>query len=127
MIVKNTSTTPSIIAADATTIFEVLHPKKDDSIDISYSLAIAELKGHQSSKPHRLRCSTEVYVILNGTGIVHIDNETQEVTTEDVVYIPENTVQYIENTTSQRLRFLCIVSPPYHKRDDVSEDDKDNL
>ena len=42
--------------------------------------------------------TTEVYFILKGKGIMHINDEVEEVGAYDTIYIPPNAVQYIENT-----------------------------
>ena len=66
-----------IIAGDKTVLRELLHPDKAD-LKIRYSLAHASVKPGQSSLPHRLKTS-EVYYILEGEGVMHVDDESAEV------------------------------------------------
>ena len=44
---------------------------------------------------------------------MHIDDETTEVSPGDTIYIPPQAVQWIENTGSDDLEFLCIVDPAW--------------
>ncbi|UCB45727.1 MAG: cupin domain-containing protein [Spirochaetota bacterium] len=106
----------AFIAGDNTTIKEILHPYKED-LEIRYSLAHASLKEGKASIPHRLKTS-EVYYILNGKGVMHIDDESNEVSSNHSVYIPPNALQYIQNTGDSELTFLCIVDPAWREEDE---------
>ena len=66
-----------IVAGDETILRELLHPDKTD-LKIRYSLAHAIVKPDQTSLPHRLKTS-EVYYILQGEGIMHVDDESTAV------------------------------------------------
>ncbi|MBI5206249.1 MAG: cupin domain-containing protein [Candidatus Firestonebacteria bacterium] len=105
------------IALDSTILREFLHPDKAD-LSIRYSLAHAMLKPGKKSKSHALRTS-EVYYILEGEGLMHINNEKSKVYPGNTVYIPSNSKQYIENTGSADLKFLCIVDPAWRVEDEV--------
>jgi len=93
-----------------------LHPDKAD-LQIRYSLAHAMVKPGQSSLPHKLKTS-EVYYILEGQGIMHVDDESAKVGFGQAVYIPPNSRQYIENTGDSDLKFLCIVDPAWRPQDE---------
>jgi mannose-6-phosphate isomerase-like protein (cupin superfamily) len=99
------------IAGDGSILRELLHPEKT-GLQIRYSLAHAKVPAGQTTKPHRLK-ACEVYYIINGRGIMHIDEKTFEVGPECAVYIPPHSIQYIENTGNSLLNFLCIVDPPW--------------
>jgi len=99
------------VAGDKTHLKEVLHPK-NDNINLNFSLAHAKIKVGASSLPHQLLHS-ETYFFLNGTGQMFIGNERCEVEKGDTVYVPPKTDQYVKNTGSEDLIFLCIVSPPW--------------
>ena len=116
MLIKNISNIPSFLAGDHTFIKEVLHSKNDD-VNIGYSLAHASLPVGETSLPHQLR-SSEVYYILNGQGIVFINDEEQTVKGGDMVFIPENARQYIRNTGAVELTFLCIVHPEWKETEE---------
>jgi mannose-6-phosphate isomerase-like protein (cupin superfamily) len=105
-----------IIAGDETILRELLHPDRDD-LSIHYSIAHAMVKPGRSSLPHKLKTS-EVYYILEGQGIMHIDEESAEVHSGQVVYIPPNSKQYIRNAGDSDLEFLCMVDPPWRPEDE---------
>jgi mannose-6-phosphate isomerase-like protein (cupin superfamily) len=116
MLVKTMRDCIALTANDGCRLFELLHPKNDD-IELPYSLAIAEVEPHQSSYRHRLK-QTEVYYVLAGSGLMHIDEETQRIGVGDAVVIPAGTAQWIENPDDQVLRFAALVSPPWRDEDD---------
>jgi mannose-6-phosphate isomerase-like protein (cupin superfamily) len=72
----------------------------------------------KSTSPHYLK-QTEVYFIMQGIGRMHIEDETQEVNEGDVVVIPKEKKQWIENIGQNVLVFAAIVSPPWRAEDDV--------
>ena len=116
MIVKDLKSCEEFTAGDRTRIREILRPHGETPA-IRYSLAHATLKPGARSLPHRLATS-EVYYILGGSGIMHIDGETEVVRAHETVYIPPNSVQFIENTEQGDLVFLCIVDPAWRAEDE---------
>lgn len=116
MIIKDLKSCEEFTAGDGTRIREILRPL-GKKLAIRYSLAHATLKSGERSIPHRLATS-EVYYILGGSGIMHIDGETEVVRAHETVYIPPNSVQYIENREKGDLVFLCIVDPAWRVEDE---------
>ncbi len=116
MFIRNLRTCDEIIAGDETILRELLHPDKSD-LQIHYSLAHATLKSGQSSLPHKLKTS-EVYYILEGEGIMYVDDESAKIHSGQAVYVPPNSVQYIQNTENSDLKFLCIVDPAWRPQDE---------
>jgi mannose-6-phosphate isomerase-like protein (cupin superfamily) len=116
MFLKRLKDCPESIAGDGSILRELLNPEKAD-LQIRYSLAYAKVMPGQATKPHRLKAS-EVYYIMAGHGLMHIDKESFEVGPECAVYIPPNSTQYIENTSGYDLIFLCIVDPAWRKEDE---------
>jgi len=116
MFVKHLKNCDEFIAGDGSILREFLHPAKAD-LQIRYSLAQAKVMPGQVTKPHRLKTS-EVYYILAGKGLMHIDEESFEVTPECAIYIPPESTQYIENAGNSDLKFLCIVDPAWRKEDE---------
>jgi mannose-6-phosphate isomerase-like protein (cupin superfamily) len=111
MFVKSLSDCPPLLANDGCTLRELLHPK-NDPIDLPYSLAIAEVAVGEHSYRHRL-AQDEVYYVIDGRGLMHIDDETRELAAGDAVLIPAGAVQWIENLGTTTLRFMAVVSPPW--------------
>jgi mannose-6-phosphate isomerase-like protein (cupin superfamily) len=116
MFIMDLNECEEIVAGDETILRELLHPEKAD-LKIRYSLAHASVKPGRSSLPHRLKTS-EVYYILEGEGIMHVDDESAAVHSGQVVYVPPNSNQHIGNTGNSDLKFLCIVDPAWQPEDE---------
>ncbi len=114
MIVKKLKDLEEIVALDGTIIREMLNPKHDQTtLHLGYSLAHATLLPNKASLPHKFKTASEVYYILKGEGVMHVDTETEKVGPGDTIYISPQGVQYIENTGEDNLEFLCIVYPEW--------------
>ena len=116
MLVKHLEDCDEIIAGDGSILRELLHPGKAD-LQIRYSLAHAKVPPGQTTKPHRLKMS-EVYYVIEGHGLMHVDDESCEVGPECAIYIPPGSKQYIENTGNSDLKFLCIADPAWREEDE---------
>ena len=101
-------------AGDDTLIREVLHPV-NEGVPMSYSLAHAELEPGKASLPHRLLDRSEVYIILDGEGTAYVDGQAAVLRAGDVLFIPAGAEQYLDNTGTATIRFLCIVDPAWSK------------
>lgn len=116
MLIKKLKDLPEFLGGDHTLIKEVLKPSRD-GVDAPYSVAFARLEVGTKSLKHTLKGS-EVYFITQGKGLMHIDEEAKEVTEGELVFIPGDAVQFIENIGSETLEFWCIVSPPWTQKDE---------
>lgn len=85
--------------------------------DPGVSIARARVAPGTTTRWHCLRGTSERYVIIEGTGLVEIDNlPEQEVNTGDVVIIPPEARQRIANTGPADLVFLAICSPRFREQ-----------
>ncbi|MCF2138186.1 MAG: cupin domain-containing protein [Candidatus Thorarchaeota archaeon] len=123
MFVKRLADCKEIVAGDETRLREILNPLHGDDLQIDYSLAHAIVGPGQSTRPHLLKTSSEVYYILQGEGIMTINGERKRVKSGDTVYIPPAAKQFINNTGKENLVFVCMVSPPWHSEDEVILDE----
>jgi mannose-6-phosphate isomerase-like protein (cupin superfamily) len=115
MIVKRLRELKKIKALDDSVVREFFNPLHEDhELALDYSLAHALVRPSTSTLPHRFHTASEVYYILRGRGVMHIDEESEEVSPGDVIYIPPQGVQHITNDGTEDLEFLCIVSPSWH-------------
>ena len=117
MYTKDLNDCTEFIAGDGTHLKELLHPDKAP-LDLRYSLAHAVVKAGQTSQPHKMKTS-EVYYILEGEGLMHIDGEERAVHPHQAIYIPPGALQFIQNTGSGDLKFLCIVDPAWRVEDEI--------
>src|SRR3989344_6195241 len=116
MFIKDLQDCEEFIAGDSTVLRELLHPDKAD-LNLRYSLAHAWLKPGDKSTKHSLKTS-EVYYILEGEGVMHINDEVAAVNSGQAVYIPPHAKQFIENKGDVDLKFLCIVDPAWRTEDE---------
>ncbi len=116
MFIRELNDCPEFIAGDGCTLREMLHPDKAD-LKIRYSLAHAVVKPGDTTWAHRLRTS-EVYYIMEGEGIMHINGESAPVRPGSTIYIPPMSEQSITNPGDRDLKFICIVDPAWQKKDE---------
>jgi mannose-6-phosphate isomerase-like protein (cupin superfamily) len=121
MRIKQLQECELIIANDLTRLRELFHPDHD-GWPVGYSLAHAVIPAGARSIRHHLVGSSEVYYILSGRGLMHIDDETREVGPGDALLIPPAAIQYLENTGDQDLVFLAIVEPAWQAANDVRDE-----
>lgn len=92
--------------------------------DPELSVARAKVEVGVTTQWHYLVNTTERYVILEGKGVVEIDNlPPHEVNIGDVVIIQANTRQRISNTGASDLVFLALCTPRFkteHNRADLT-------
>ena len=116
MLIRELNDCAEFVAGDNCILREILHPDKAD-LALRYSLAHAVVKPGDTTREHRLRTS-EVYYILEGEGIMHIDGESAPVRSGSTVYIPPRARQCITNRGKTALKFICIVDPAWRKEDE---------
>lgn len=117
LLVRRLQDCSEIIAGDLTRLRELLHPDRDYDFHGRYSLAHAVVGVGEKSARHCLK-SDEVYFILSGDGMMHVNDETVRVGPGDCVDIPPGAEQWIENISDRELTFLCIVDPAWRAEDE---------
>jgi len=108
---------PGITAADTTPIKELMSPMKDP-VATHYSIAVARMPKGARNLPHRLKSSSEVFIVIEGRGIMHVGDEAAEVSAGSLVYVPPGALQWTENTGNSDLVFYCIVDPAWRADDE---------
>lgn len=69
-----------------------------------------------TTKLHALTGTHERYVMLEGQAVVTVGNESWPISKGDVVVIPPNTPQKIENCGAKDLIFLAICTPRFKEQ-----------
>ena len=116
MLIKRMAQCKEITAGDGTRLRELLHPARDAAA-IRYSLAVARLAPGKRSQAHRLKAA-EVYYLIRGSGTMHIGKEEAELSADDAVYIPPDSIQWLENNGRDEIEFACIVDPAWQPDDE---------
>ena len=117
MLIKKSSEIESVKGNEGTEIKQYFHPH-NTLYGINYSLAQFTLKPGKRSRNHKIK-SSEIYYILEGDGILKIDQQSHQLGKDDSIYVPPMSKQYIENVGSSNLRFLCIVDPAWKSEDEI--------
>jgi len=117
MSLRKNSEIISIQGDEGTKIKQYFHPHNTLN-GINYSIAQFTLEPGKKSKLHKMR-SSEIYYILEGNGILRTDEDIHHMEKDDSVFVPPNSKQFIENTGSINLRFLCIVEPAWKTVDET--------
>jgi mannose-6-phosphate isomerase-like protein (cupin superfamily) len=116
MFIRELHDCEEFTAGDNCRLREILQPRKEE-LSLRYSLAHAVVKPGDTTWLHRLKTS-EVYYIIEGEGIMHIDDESAPVRPGSTVYIPPRAKQCITNSGTKDLTFICLVDPAWQKEDE---------
>lgn len=116
MFVSDYEDCDEFMSGDDAILRELLHSDKA-ALELRYSLAHAIVQPGKSTFLHRLSTS-EVYYILEGEGLMQIDDEERRVVPRQAVYIPPGALQRITNNGAVDLKFLCIVDPAWRVEDE---------
>ncbi len=117
MSLRKNSEIESIHGDEGVKIKQYFHPHNTLN-GINYSMAQFTLEPRKKSKLHKMS-SSEIYYILEGSGKLKINEDTYHLEKDDSAYVPPNSKQFIENTGSINLRFLCIVEPAWKEDDEI--------
>ena len=118
MISKKIEDLDSFSGNEGSEIKTIFYP--DNTLNgIRYSLAHSIISPGKSSKPHKMK-SAEIYFVLEGDGIIHVDDQSEKIEKNQSVYIPPLSKQYLENTGQIELKVLCIVDPAWSPDDEIS-------
>lgn len=81
--------------------------------DQAMSVARVRVEAGKITKRHSLSNTTERYIILSGVAQVSVADKSWTVSDGDVVTIPPNVPQQIQNSGQQDLMFLAICTPRF--------------
>ena len=119
MLIRSIVDCPHKRVIDRSVLCELLHPDKvKEATGLGCSIAHAIVPAGESTLPHFLKRSVELYYILEGEGEMHIGDEHAPVRPGQIVYIPPGARQFIRNCGTGDLGFLCIVSPRWQVEDE---------
>ena len=119
MIIKKIEDIKAFEGNEGTKIKQIISPRETNNA-IRYSIAHCTINSGKSSKPHTMKTS-EMYYILEGRGIMHIDSEERQVNQNDLIFVPPMSKQYLENNGKMDLVVLCVVDPAWRQEDEILE------
>ena len=119
MIIRDIADCPRKRVLDGSLLAELLHPDHVPGAQrLRCSVAHAIVLPGESTRPHLLKNSLELYYILEGSGEMHVGTRSALVHRGQAVLIPKGRTQFIRNTGSGDLAFLCIVTPKWQASDE---------
>ena len=120
MDVRNLDRVPAFTTKDGSEIRELLAYR--NSCIRNQTLAEARLPPGGSTAPHHHVRTEEIYYLIEGVGLMCVDQQTQAVGPGDAIAIPAGSSHQITNTGGGILRFLCCCAPGYEHEDTVLEE-----
>ncbi|HRF02738.1 MAG TPA: cupin domain-containing protein [Pirellulaceae bacterium] len=119
-VVRLDSVTP-FITKDGSEIRELL-AHRNSSIR-RQSLAEARIPVGSATTAHRHPNTEEIYFLLQGTGLMAIDDQSRLVGPGDAIAIPPGAIHKLTNVGDVELRLLCCCAPGYEHDDTILMDD----
>ena len=108
-------------AQDGVDIIEFL--KAEERNELGVSLALGTLSPISKSAKHCNTRSDEVYFIINGSGVIHLNDNRYQAPRGAVAYIPPGVPRAFGNSREDELEILCLCVPGFKEEDFVVLDD----
>lgn len=100
-------------------ILEYLNDERDPELSITR----ARVPAGVTTRWHRLRDTTERYLVQSGRGLVGVgDDPVREVGAGDVILIPPMVRQRVENPGPEDLVFLALCTPRFRPENYLDDD-----
>jgi mannose-6-phosphate isomerase-like protein (cupin superfamily) len=117
MEIINRNSVQAFITKDNSEIREIMAPA-NSSVE-RQSLAEAVVYPRDCTFPHVHKTTEEIYYILQGQGVIWLEEEQCEVNALDAIAILPGTKHKIKCTGDKPLVFLCMCVPHYTDDDTV--------
>jgi mannose-6-phosphate isomerase-like protein (cupin superfamily) len=95
----------------------LISPQNSSTRNLSIQISMIP-KGSQ--QPVHAHDPEQCYYIINGTGLMIIEDETREVTSGDAIYIPANKKHGMKNIGDMVLEYLTANTPAFSKEHEDS-------
>jgi mannose-6-phosphate isomerase-like protein (cupin superfamily) len=102
------------------TIYELIKPHNSHAERLS--CVWAEVPPGARSRPHRHPVGEELYLVVSGTGIIHLGDQTWAISAGCVVHIPPEVPHMIENSSTVPLQLFVVNTPPYEPENVIFEE-----
>jgi len=81
----------------------------------SENLSVTWVEGEPESEQerHAHADSEQVYVIVQGKGLMHVAGEEEEVGPGTLVFVPKGALHSIRNLDTEKLVYVSATSPPF--------------
>ncbi len=85
----------------------------------NHSLAIMTILPNCSSDPHAHKIAEESFLVIKGSGIFVVDNQTFEVNVGDCVFVQPHERHTVINTGTVPLEFVLATGPAWQPDDSI--------
>ncbi|MCP8313049.1 MAG: cupin domain-containing protein [archaeon] len=116
MIVRRTNDYEPFKSIDESEITEVIGMATTNTKEVS--LALAKIKPGFKTLNH-YHNFTEIYMVVEGKGMMHLDDEIKDVSKGDNILIPPKSWHFIENRGDQSLLIWCICTPAFTNEETI--------
>ena len=106
---------PSYPAKDGWVVNALLTPRECEQTNIS--LAEWYLPGYREAKIHHHNKGEELYYVVSGKGIIHLDRTITSIGKNDIISIPKKTAHGLANSLPEDMEIICLCTPPYQDSD----------
>ena len=103
------------LTKDGSLIRELMHPAVHGNKQVSFAEAIIE--PGSSTLPHIHKTTEEIYHIVQGSGVMCLEEEKVFIGPGDTICIAPGRRHSVENTGSMQLKIFCCCAPPYSHED----------
>ncbi len=110
MHVLKHETAPRYISTEGVTSYLLASPRTSRTEYLTTTLAVIQPGGEQRIHSHQ---PEQVYFIIEGTGLMSVDGETQEVGPGDCIFIPSGRPHGLINDGGVILRYFSAAAPAY--------------
>ena len=86
--------------------------QQGDVPDTQLSVTWVEVESGASQKPHK-HPPEQSYIIIQGQGRMNVGDESCMVQKGDIIYIPSNSLHFIENVGEETLTYISASTPAY--------------
>lgn len=87
----------------------LVRPESCGAMKLDYRISVYQPRAYVEVHSHRIQ--EQVYHVLDGEGLMEIDNDRTVVRKDDIVFIPPGVKHAIYNTGMTDLRFVVVTSP----------------
>ncbi len=94
------------------TSYMLLSPRSSSAEHLSIQVSVVPVGSEQPIHAHE---PEQCYYVIKGKGLMIIEDETREVISGDVIYIPSNKKHGIKNIGDVALEYLTANSPAFTK------------
>ena len=119
MIIRQRGLAQPFITKDGSQIRSLLD--RTNAPVANQSLAEATIPPGTATQPHRHLATEEFYYVIEGEGLMRVDDEEATVGPGDAILIPPGAAHTLRNTGGGPLRILCCCAPPYSHEDTLFE------